>query len=269
MKTLVLPTDFSTVADNAMQYAARMAQHLQAELLLTHIYQIPVSMNDMPVILISADELKKSADENLERCRQEISLSFPDVTVNTESRLGDVNDELNDICNAVQPFAIVLGSQGTTGFERLLFGSTTLSVLRHSNFPVLTVPEHYKEFSMKKIVLAADMQDVNTMPVNKIIEVAQLFNAHLQVVHVTSKAEANATAERDVLMQQLQPVKATYQTIHSDTVREGLSAYLEEERADLLLVLPHEHNLMERLFTKLHAEDLISHATIPVMAIKC
>lgn len=267
MKTLIVPTDFSPASDNATNYAAQLAQQINAELLLTHIYQIPVSMNDMPVILISADELKKSADENLDRAKEELLLKYPDLPVKTESRLGDVNTELDDLCRQVQPFAIVLGSQGVTGIERILFGSTTLSIMHHTHYPVLAVPGNYTHFRLQKIVLASDLQPVETVSANKILEVSQELRAKLHIVHVTSNAEDAGALNN--LQQQLHSINPTYETIIHDHVREGLETYLENEQADLLLVLPHEHNLMERLFFKLHADDLVSHATIPVMSIRC
>ena len=70
MNIIVVPTDFSPSADNAMKYAAELAQTVNASLLLVHVYQIPVSMSDVPVLMISAEELKVNADKGLERVRE-------------------------------------------------------------------------------------------------------------------------------------------------------------------------------------------------------
>lgn len=268
MNTLIIPTDFSPTAENAMYYAAELALVTEADILLAHVYQIPVSMNDMPVILISAEELKKSADDNLDRCRQELSNAYPGLTIKIESRLGDVHEELDNLCKRIKPLAIVMGSHGISGFERLIFGSTTVSVIRHSRFPVIAVPSNFKQFSLRKIAMAADLQDAEKTPFEKIIEMAQHFNASFHIVHVVNKEEKDSDLQRDILLNQLQPLHPVYQTIHSDNVTEGLLNYLKDVQADLLLVLPHEHNFIERLFSKLHAVDIVSHAPIPVMTIR-
>lgn len=269
MKTLIVPTDFSPAADNAMHYAAQLAGQIEVEVLLTHIYQIPVSMSDMPVILVSAEELKRNADESLSRSAQELVSAFPDLSIRTESRLGDVTDELVEMCKEFQPIAIIMGSHGTSGLERLIFGSTTLSIIRNSQYPVIAVPAHFKEFSLQKVVLAADLQESGKVPTEKIAAIMQHLNASIHIVHVTSKEDPNTEFQRDILLNKLQSFYPSYHVIQGEDVRDCLIRYLKEEKADLLLVFPHEHNLMERLFFKLHSLDIVKHSTIPVMTIKC
>jgi nucleotide-binding universal stress UspA family protein len=72
MKTILVPIDFSPSSDNAMNYAAYLAAKVGASLLLVHVYQIPVSMNDMPVLMVSAEELKNSADKGLQKAQEEL-----------------------------------------------------------------------------------------------------------------------------------------------------------------------------------------------------
>ena len=94
MKTIIIPTDFSSAADNAMHYGAKLAQDLQAQILLLHVYMVPITMNDMPVLMVTAEELKGGADDGLMRCKSELEAAYPGLIVKTESRLGDVVDEL-------------------------------------------------------------------------------------------------------------------------------------------------------------------------------
>lgn len=268
MKTILVPTDFSASADNAAVFGAHLAQQLGATLMLAHVYQIPVTMNDMPVMVLSADELRRSAEEQLARLRQELMMHFPEVQVDGESRLGNINDELNDLCNKNQPIALVMGMHGTSGLERMLFGSTTLSVIRNTQLPVIAVPKDYKRFGLRKIVLAADLLDVDKVPTQRIIEVTQQLGAQLDLVHVaTSNASTHEAAQQ--LIQRLQPLQPNFHTVQHQNVKDGLVQYLQETETDLLMVLPHEHNIVERLFFKLHTDDLVRNAPVPVMAIKC
>lgn len=267
MKTILVPTDFSPSADNATQFAAHLARQIGAGLHLVHVYQIPVTMNDMPVMVLSADELRRSADEQLQRMQRDLQAAFPEVAVQTESRLGSINDELEDICREHNPVALVLGSHGMSGLERMLFGSTTISVMRHTQLPVIAVPKDYKRFGLRKIVLAADLLDLDKIPTQKIVEVTQALGAELDLVHV---ADRNEKEDRNAqpLLQRLHPLQPSYYVVHNDNVKTGLMQYLEQNNTDLLMVLPHEHNIMERLFFKLHTEDIVKNAPVPVMAIR-
>lgn len=267
MKTILVPTDFSPSADNASVFAAHLARQVRASLLLVHVYQIPVTMNDMPVMVLSAEELRSSADQQLDRQRNDLLAQFPDLIIQSESRLGSINDELEHLCTENDLLLMVLGSHGMSALERMLFGSTTISVMRHTELPVIAVPKDFKRFGLRKIALAADLLDVARIPVQKIVALTQSLGARLDLVHVASRSETenqNAAA----LLQSLQPLQPEYHTVYNDNVKTGLLQYLEEHETDLLMVLPHEHNIVERLFFKLHTDDIVKNAPVPVMAIR-
>src|SRR6476469_663048 len=106
MKMILVPTDFSAPAENAMLYAGQLANNISASVLLLHVYQIPVGMNDMPVLVVSTDELKKNAEAGLERAKKLLQANFVELNIHIEARLGDVIDELEDVCNKVSPVTI-------------------------------------------------------------------------------------------------------------------------------------------------------------------
>ena len=89
MNTIIVPTDFSPAADNAAEYAAKLAQRLNASVLLLHVYQLPVPMTDYPVLMVTVEDLKKGAEEGLNRTLEAAQLKYPGVHFQVESRLGD------------------------------------------------------------------------------------------------------------------------------------------------------------------------------------
>ena len=70
MKTIIVPTDFSSIATNAMHYGIDMAKAVQASLLLLHVYQVPVSFTDTPIVLVSLEDLRIGAEEQIEKLKQ-------------------------------------------------------------------------------------------------------------------------------------------------------------------------------------------------------
>ncbi len=119
MKTIVVATDFSAPAENAMLYAGQLANSINASVLLFHAYQVPVGMNDIPVLMISTDELKTNAEAGLNRAKELLKKNFASLDVQTESRLGDAVDELNDVCEKINPLLIVVGKHGASGVQQL------------------------------------------------------------------------------------------------------------------------------------------------------
>ncbi|HEX4875400.1 MAG TPA: universal stress protein, partial [Chitinophagaceae bacterium] len=70
MKTIIIPTDFSPVATNAMHFGIDMAKSIGASVILLHVYQVPVSYTDTPIVLISVEELKKEAEQKLKKLQE-------------------------------------------------------------------------------------------------------------------------------------------------------------------------------------------------------
>lgn len=261
MKQIIVPTDFSAPAENAMLYAGQLAQKTGAGILLLHVYQIPISMSEVPVLMISADELRQNADHGLERTKELLQKFYPSVSVTTESRMGDVTDELNDVCKEQDVFAIVAGKHGASGIEHFFFGSTSLSIVRHTSIPVIIVPEKNSRQEIKTIALAID-NGVEKLPEQKIKSIVDGLGAQLHIIHV----QTDKTDQKE-----LDTVVATFNSkctnIKDDEFLHGIQTYLEENNIDLLMILPHKHNFFERLTLKTHTEELLRKLTIPVVCI--
>ncbi|MBD0331298.1 MAG: universal stress protein [Chitinophagaceae bacterium] len=267
MNSIIVPTNFSPSADNALNYAGRLAGSISTSVLLLHVYQIPVSINEMPVMVVSSEELKKNADETLEKSKQQLLSAYPNCEVRTESLLGDLREELEEICEREKPFAVVLGTHHTTGFERLLFGDTALSIIRGIDFPVVAVPQGAKANAPENIVFATDLKNIDEVPAQKIIDVVRTLNAELHVVHIDVGNEYNseAAARLNEMFRHIQP---QYHEIRDENVAHGINTFVQQNNIDLILVIPHKHNLYERLFSTVHTKDILDKAQVPIMSLK-
>jgi nucleotide-binding universal stress UspA family protein len=268
MKRIIIPTDFSPVADNAIHYGAQLAQAIEAEVLLLHVYMIPITINEMPVIVLSADELKKGADIGLARHKEELHKAYPALQVSVESRLGEVVEELKTICDETAPFAVVMSTHSSSAAEKMLFGSNAISAIRKINKPLITVPEGHSYQPIKSIVLATDLQQVEKTPATQIMELVKTLGAQLHVVHIASDKETENKEEAATqLLNLLQPVNPDYAIIKDEHFIHGLEAFTNQVQANLLIALPHEHNWMESFFFKLHIKDMVKKVHLPVLSI--
>jgi nucleotide-binding universal stress UspA family protein len=263
MKTIVVPTDFSTAAEHATVYAANLARVMDASVLLVHVFQLPVTMTDFPVMIVSADELKKNADEGLRRASEAAQKALAGVSFETESRMGDVVNEIEEVCAGRDVLALVTGTKDMSGFERFLLGSTTLSLVKECSYPVIAVPEGAAIEVPRKIALALDLLHDEAIPVTRIREFAQQLNAELHIVHVEQEGEDSAGRQ---LPESLQG--ATFHSFREDDVTKGIQHFVTDHGIDLVVVLPHKHNLYERLFFKGHTQGLIKSMPVPVLSIR-
>ena len=71
MKTILVATDFSPAATNAANYAAEMARVIDANLLLLHVYQIPVGYLEVP-IPVSLEDLRMGAERQITELKEQL-----------------------------------------------------------------------------------------------------------------------------------------------------------------------------------------------------
>ena len=263
MKTIIVPTDFSTAAEHAALYAAELAKAMQASVVLLHVYQIPVAMNDFPVMVVSVEELKKNADIGLKRVQEAIQKQVAEVQFETESRMGDIVQEIEDACAERDVVAMVTGTKDMGGFERFLTGNTTLSLVKKCTHPVIAVPEGAAIKTPKRLALAVDLSHAGEIPVQKIVTFKEALNADLHVVHVEQEGESLTP---DVLPQGLR--NTVYHSLKNEDVAKGISQLVAEQNIDMVVVLPHKHSLYERIFFKGHTKNLIESIPVPVLCIR-
>ena len=273
MKTIIVPTDFSPVATNAMNFAADMAANINASLMLLHVYQVPVSMSDVPVVMASPDELRKSSETKLQELISDLKgIASKKIKIYSEARMGDISDELEDVCKHVQPFAVIMGTKGTSGVERILFGSTTLKAIRHLTCPVIVVPPG-KEYGngIKKIGFACDFEKViESIPVQFIKAMVKEFGAELHVLNVDYKSKhfTPQTPEESMMLHTLlEDMDPSYHFIENADVENGINDFAEANNIDLLITIPKKHKLLDSLFKNSSTKQLVTQSHVPVMCV--
>jgi len=273
MKTIIVSTDFSPVATNALHYAIEMAKASGSSLLLFHAYQVPISYTDVPIVLVSVEELQKAAEERITELKKEIEhITSGSVKIYAETRMGNVVDELENICNKIQPFSVVMGTKGATGLERVLFGSNTLTAIRHLTWPVICVPPG-KSFGkgIQKIGFACDFRDVvQTTPTRFINTFIKEFNAELHVLNVdfsNKNFSADTTEQSALLHTMLEEANPQYHFIEHKDIEDGINEFAEKNNLDLIITIPKKHKLLQGIFNPSSTKQLVYQAHVPVMCI--
>jgi nucleotide-binding universal stress UspA family protein len=273
MKLIIVPTDFSPLADNALKYAMDLATAMEGSLMLLNVYQLPISFSEVPIVTISVDELRKISEEILAKIKQQIErITEGKIKIYTESKLGDVAEEVDALCKILNPFAVVMGTRGVTGAGRFFLGSNSLSVIGKISTPVFIVPPGATFKPIRKVGLATDLRNVvDTVSVSPIKSLVNMFHAEMHVLNVDFERKhfTSYTPEEklnlDTMLSGLNP---TYDFIENMDVDEGINEFATKNNLDLIITLPKKHRFIESLFEKSFTRELIHHTSIPLMCIR-
>jgi len=264
MKTIIAPTDFSSVAENACLYAAELAVDIQAELLLFHTMELPIAAAEYPVTEDLFDE--KEMEKEFEILKNKLCAATNNkVNIRIKNIAGSAEYEIKELCNVIRPFAVVMGTHSSSVLDRFFLGSTTLYSAKHLHYPVIVVPYQAKYKGIKKIALASDLQDVYEAPTNKIESIVKLFNAEFEVLFAAKNDKAiDRNAVQTLLLDhRLLNLNPQFFFVKNEDVMMGTTTMAKEHSVDLLIIIPKKHGP----FHKSQAKDFVFYSDVPVMAI--
>lgn len=139
---ILYATDFSESSEHAFQYALSLAQKFQSRLIILHVINEPVDLRGFYVPHVSFENLEKEIEEGAQKmmekfCASHVGADFTDYQ--TEIVTGIPYEEILRRAEQEEVSFIVLGTQGRSGIDHLLFGSTAERVVRKAKAPVVTV----------------------------------------------------------------------------------------------------------------------------------
>ncbi len=141
LKTIVFATDFSDCSSEAFEYAQSISRSVGAKLVLVHVICEPVDLRGFYVPHISFDVLEKEIEDGANRMMDEFCRENMTDADTYETRVvpGVAYTEIITQAQELNADLIVMGTQGRSGLDHMLFGSTAEKVVRKSPIPVMTV----------------------------------------------------------------------------------------------------------------------------------
>ncbi|MBK7943853.1 MAG: universal stress protein [Flavobacteriales bacterium] len=167
------------------------------------------------------------------------------------------------------PACVVMGTQGASGLQEVLFGSNTASVIKQGSFPVIAVPRDAIFSAPKRIMFAHDGGAVNETALLPLLQIARRFGSEVRIVRVVNEdSTTQANAHDADLEQLLHGLQHTSQFLSHEEVETGLSGLAAQASADMLVVLHRKRSIFQSLFKRSTAAALAMHTHLPLLALQ-
>ncbi len=273
MKRILVPIDFSDYSVEALKVAAKIARKNNFEIILLHILEMPHLSNDPFGDSNSVPEIiffKNKAIDKLEQLMDSEFLVGIEVLESIEFNKVDLG--VIDAAAKNNVDLIIMGSHGTSGFKELLVGSNTEKIVRHSKIPVLVIKKEEAQFEPNHIVFACDFSEESKEPFAKMLTFAKIFESKLSLVTICSPASFKTTAATELKIKnfvsnfELQNYSSH---IYNDTnIENGIVNFANEVNADLIGICTHGRTGLAHFFNGSISEDIVNHASKPIMTFK-
>ncbi len=265
MTTIIVATDFSPLAENAVNYAAAIAQRHQARLVLFNAFTVPVSAANGMLSAADFDGLLLDSQNRLKESAEQIAESHR-IWVHYESAYLAIPEALENLLSKYQAQLIVLGMEPES-LTQELFGNTTTAVISKLYCPVLAVPEGIHFDGLKKILFACDAaQGLPAGILQQVKATALALNAEVEVFFVET-ADTDTPNAKDLISAGLEGIAYSYKQVRSDAVTPAIRQELVTTDADLLIMAPQEYGFWPSVVHRSKTRMMASGLNIPLLAI--
>ena len=274
MKTILVPTDFSKNAENALHYALNLAEKTQAKIILLHAFRV-----DYPSAYVPVNAIENLVKEAEKKSNKQLKNVYDKLSHHTKHNIEFISSQdlaVDSILNIVKKYdvdLVVMGTMGATGMlGRQIFGTNSSKVIEKATCPVITVPEDNTHTNIKTIVYATTYLHSDLDCLKNLVDITKLFDANLEVVHVSlmgadvENEKKRMEEFKKVVAKNIVYKKISYKILLGHNVEERLEDYMKEEKdVDILVMSAHYRSLMDKLFGKSITKVMALYLKTPLM----
>ncbi|HEY0656484.1 MAG TPA: universal stress protein [Chryseosolibacter sp.] len=267
MRKILCPTDFSESAQNAVAYAAKLAQATEATVTLLNVQ----SLFELaaPQVADEDEATVKSIPDALEEQSLEVSRSFR-ISCYAETQSSSVSLTRTIAEKASDYDLVVMGTNGPDDIYQFLTGSNAYKAAIKSSVPVLLIPNGCGFTEIKRVVYAFDYLTARKLPLEQLKPWIKVLKCELAVLQVMEEAYSEEFEEELKELQFISKslwaddITLTFDTIRSYEIAESIHSYVLRSQPDMLALCAVHRNLLERFFHNSLIKDISSVSNYPV-----
>jgi nucleotide-binding universal stress UspA family protein len=293
---ILVPTDFSRNAEEALRFAVPLARQLGGKITLLHSidWQVNPQMRSAPGIIDTMNIVAKDAAEDrlesLARAKVPQELLEKTIVEFAPAQVG-----IPEAARELKIDLIVISTRGHTGLQRILLGSTTARVVRYASCPVLTVRPVAGATKISRpktanlgpivtrILVPVVFSEGCTSTVRFATTLARIMQAQLTLLHVIAPLPLNCSRyiaeiqqyDAEVKLDAKQKLKSLAATLPQNIQSEvmlrqniphlGIIRAAREHRCDLITLPTRDLTSLKDFVLGSTAEKVIRHAPCPVL----
>jgi nucleotide-binding universal stress UspA family protein len=270
LKKILVPTDFSETSIRAMNYAASLASNLHAEIILFHSVVAPVIAGGDMVFTADVSAIRNDAQEQLEKMKEELMSKYLKLNVSVSISVGVPAQDIVQKCNNDAIDMVIMGSNGTSGFVEVVFGSVTRSVIGNCPCPVLTVPVNAPDTYPSKVAFATNFDDHELQSLFLLTEMLKPFKTEINLIHVGPTADMKSQDEllayfRGQVRANINYENIRYHLLNGNDVEDTIEKFIVGSKIDWLAIAKRKRNFFDLITSKSLTNKLHHHSYIPLL----
>jgi nucleotide-binding universal stress UspA family protein len=257
---LLVPTDFSEVAQSAMQHAIKFSEIINADVVLLHVVS-------------SRDEV----EEAKEKLSKEITLGNSisnSCNLISFVRIGNIFEDIGDVAAELGISLIFMGTHKASRWQKLV-GSRAIKVISSSPVPFIVTQEKLMNSSgYDNIVVPLDLNVETKQKLELVAKIAHYFDSQVHLLtnddsdeFIKTKLKANQVWASNYL--ESKDIKNSSHLVdQADSLTEGIFKLSKEVDADLIAIMNLEDETVLGLYENTFQEEIVANdLKVPVLCV--
>ncbi len=274
MKKILVPYDFSPVAEHALDLACQIGDRVESEIMLLNVIEHPTADSFKTMGMQDIDPMeqlyiKKMYEKVSEKLADVASnAKYSDEMLTTKIQLGNAFNTIIDQIVEERVDLVVAGTEGAEGLNEFLVGSIAEKIVRKASCPVITTMDKCEIEPIERIVFASDFLNTDAGFISRLKELQATFDAQLNIVKINTPASFTSTRhdtkQMEEFVEKYDIKNYTIDIYNYKNEEDGIVLYAEDIKADMIALGTHQRKGVGHFLAGSIAEDVVNHAPMPV-----
>ncbi|QAA80522.1 universal stress protein [Aequorivita sp. H23M31] len=276
-KRILIPTDYSTNAFNAIKYALELYKEESCEFFIFHSYYLSGFSKDNLLTPEPTDaELERvriKSERNMSKLKVQMK-SFeenPHHSFQYMDVFGSFYDVMEETVKKESIEFVIMGTQGESDKKTVVLGSNAVNVMeRIRTCPVMAIPATVAFSKPNEIVFPTSfLTDYKETELDVLREISRLTDAPIRILHVQKDKKLSKTQMKNkaLLESILGSVPHTYHTLYDLEIKDGVRSFVQSRESDMIAFINRKHNFFGSIFSNPMVKELGKYSNVPLLAV--
>ena len=265
---ILVPVDFTAVADTAINHATLLAKILKKEISLLHVVESGLLTSEKALDQ-KEEEVKQKLAVLSEKIQKESGIESHIIT-----RRGNIFETIGEVADELKTAFVVMGTHGVKGIQHVV-GSRALKVINNANRAFVVVQNKpIRDYGYKNIILPIDFSRETKQKLVWAAELSKIFDStfHIFADYESDEYAANAVKNNIAYAENYLSTRNCKFTVNKrskdDNFTKATIQFAAANDADLIIIMTSQEKDLGDYIVGPYEQNVIANdAQIPVMTL--
>lgn len=274
MKTILVPTDFSDVANNATLFAFKLAKKSNARVILLHTYNLPFTsgqmMNFDPSVLyenidLNEFELFRMNNQELHKLAEEKNIQI--TKVYHKLVMGELISSIKECIKVDNVDFVVMGTSGGDDWFSKILGTNADSIIAAVEVPTLIIPKNFQDEELQTIGFTTRFRVKDKAALRKTIEFSEELGLEMKCLYAQTDESERETILIEAWKEEFNSSNIDFVVSPSNNVLDTIQFFIAHYSIDILVMVTYKRDFFTELFTQRFTQKVSHNIAIPLLVL--